>query len=215
MVGKAIREVRCDDVLSLFVKENKGVSFMTLTTPDVVTIHEIRKRWTSLRHYLVEFYGKDTKYVMNYELHPGGHGWHIHSVWNRFVPLWNGRLSKMRSYGFGMVNIKKVSTKVVSQYLTKHCLKAYRGVKTQLKLEGGKRLRLVNSSRGLPVLSDYSWRSPDLDKAREILKDEEFLRMTKSLGFVRRAAIAETAAFEELHWRQVLRRDLLKNGVKL
>ena len=215
MVGRAIREVRCDDVLAAFLQRNKGMCFMTLTTPDVVTIHEIRERWRHLRHYLVELYGSDTKYVMNYELHPKGHGWHIHSVWNRFVPLWDGNLKTIRRYGFGMVNVKKVTSKGVYQYLTKHCLKAYRGVKTQLNLEGGKRLRLVNSSRGLPVLSDYRWSSPDLDKVREILKDEEFLRMTKTLGFYRRAAIAETAAFEELHWRQVLRRDILKNGVKL
>lgn len=206
MVGKAIREIRCDDVLQAFMRNNEGLVFMTLTTKDVVTIHEIRERWRSLRHYLVELYGKKAKYVMNYELHPMGHGWHIHAVWNRFIPLWGSRLSKIQSFGFGRVNVKKVTSHCVSLYLTKHCLKAYRGVKTQLKTEGGKRLRLVNSSRGLPVLSDYRWSSPDLEAMRKLMRTDQFKKLTKHLPFSRRCWVAEMCVFEGCSVRHFMKK---------
>lgn len=198
MVGRAIREIRCKDVLEQFAKENRGISFITLTTPDVVDIYQIRDRWRHLRHYLVELYGANTKFVMNYEMHPGGHGWHIHSVWNRYIPFWGGRIQKIQSYGFGSVEVRKVTTLHVGEYLTKHCLKAYRGVSKSLLLAGGGRLRLVNSSRGLPVLSDYMWTSPDLEKVRSILRNEKFKALTARLSFKLRYKIAEDAVFNDV-----------------
>lgn len=101
--------------------------FFTLTTPDVVDIHEIRDRWRKFRHYLVELLGKDTKYIMNYELHPNGHGWHIHSVWNAYIPL-KTHYHKLKDFGFGRVDVQLVNSLGVAEYLSKHALKAYRGV---------------------------------------------------------------------------------------
>lgn len=158
MVSKLIKSVRCEDVLNAFMSGAQGCVFFTLTTPDVVDIYEIRKRWRKVRHFLVEKY-PGVKYVMNYEIHPKGHGWHIHSVWNRFIPL-RVVLGKLQECGFGRVDIRRVNTKGVSDYLTKHALKAYRGVsRAEMARNPSFRLRLVNSSRGLPVLSDYVWKS--------------------------------------------------------
>lgn len=145
MVSKLAREVRCTDVLRRFAEDNDGMCFLTLTTPDVVTIHQIRERWRNLRHDLVRRLGRDAKYVMNYELHPRGHGWHIHAVFNRYIPLRRGGLYRLRSFGFRMIRVEKVTTEGVALYLSKHCLKAYRGVSKQLQGQS-KRLRLVNCS---------------------------------------------------------------------
>lgn len=167
MVNRSVREVRCSDVLERFQQDNKGMSFMTLTTSDVVTLHDIRQRWRNLRHDLARRQGRGFKYVMNYELHPKGHGWHIHAVFNRFVNIRGSGLESIQRFGFGRVNVKRVTSLGVSLYLSKHCLKAYRGVRETLhKGELARRLRLVNTSRGLPRLSDYVWKSDHLDKVK-------------------------------------------------
>lgn len=171
MVSRSIREQRCEDVLKFFSEHNRGMAFMTFTTPDVVNLFEIRKRWRSLRHYLQEREGEGFKYVMNYELHPKGHGWHIHAVFNRYVNLRKGGLEKLRRYGFRMISVKKVTTVGVSLYLSKHCLKAYRGVRENLqKGELARRLRLVNTSRGLARLCDYKWTSSYFLQVQDFVK---------------------------------------------
>ena len=194
MVGKEIREIRCADVLHYFFGNNRGMSFMTLTTPDVVNLDEIRERWRRLRHYLAEREGDGFKYVMNYELHPKGHGWHIHGVFNRYINLRGDGLYQLRRYGFGMINIKKVSSVGVSLYLSKHCLKAYRGVRDKMK-EGdfARRLRLVNTSRGLPRLSDYVWKSGYLDRVHGFLNSPLTKAAFKKIGWRKRYQYAEFA----------------------
>lgn len=173
MITKLVRETRCQDVLKYFQDNNKGLCFMSLTTPDVVTLDKIRERWRSLRHYLQELHGKGFKYVMNYELHPGGHGWHVHAVFNQYVNLRRGGLAKIRSYGFGSIDVQKVTSLGVANYLSKHALKAYRGVRKGVISSGG-RLRLVNTSRGLPRLSDYHWESAFADRVRAFISSPEF-----------------------------------------
>lgn len=170
MVSKIIKSVRCEDVLKSFMSSSHGCVFLTLTTPDVVDIYEIRKRWRDLRHFLSEKF-KGIKYVMNFEIHPKGHGWHIHSVWNRYIPLTNSLISKFHEFGFGRFDIRRVNSKGVADYLTKHALKAYRGVsQSEMKRNPSFRLRLVNASRGLPVLSDYEWRSDFKTDLKSLLK---------------------------------------------
>lgn len=169
MVSKTIKEVRADDVLTDFVKH--PCVFLTLTTPDVVDVFEIRKRWRSFRHWFQEV-NPGCKYIMNYEIHPRGHGWHIHAVFTQYIPL-KKYLPRIRSFGFGRVDVRRVTSKGVSDYLTKHALKAYRGVsKVSSELLGRSvRLRLVNTSRGLPVLSDYHWRSAYQDRFLSVLPE--------------------------------------------
>ena len=202
-VSKLARKVRCSDVLSIFLKGGNDNIFLTLTTKDVVTLLEIRQRWRNLRHYIVERLGRDCKYVMNYELHPRGHGWHIHAVFNRYINLRGDGLRRLQSFGFGRINVKRVSSVGVSDYLSKHCLKAYRGVKKGLA-SGGKRLRLVNQSRGLPVLSDYSWRSRFLEDVRRLLVRASEDRNFSSLPFSRRYFYAELGVLHAWDVRRLL-----------
>lgn len=165
MVGRDIRLQRCEDSIKILMSNNSAV-FFTLTTPDVVSHPEIRERWRNLRHHLVRSL-KPVEYVMNYELHPRGHGWHIHSVWNRFIPL-KEFLPYARRCGFGRVDVRRVQSVDIADYLVKHCLKAYRGkVKHDLRVQ---RLRLVNQSRGLPSLSDYDWKYPSKDDFKRLCR---------------------------------------------
>lgn len=187
-VGRLIRRLRCEDVLKYFNDSKYKMTFLTLTTKDVVSYEEIRKRWRKLRHKMCERM-KGVKYVMNFELHPNGHGWHIHSVWTKYIPL-KGNLNFFKSCGFGRVNVQQVKTLGVADYLSKHCLKAYRGEIEQMKLKG-KRLRLVNTSRGLARLSDYRWQSDFNDDVLRLVKDDEFQKEFYTFTFAQKYRVAE------------------------
>lgn len=190
MASRLVKKFRCDDSLQILMKGGRAV-FFTLTTPDEVCLVEIRRRWRNLRNWLVRRL-HNPLYVMNYELHPGylqkevrerdgslflrrsdghSHGWHIHGVMNCFVPL-KELLKKIQSFGFGRVDVRMVNSKGISDYLTKHALKAYRGLTAKERREyGNMRLRLVNTSRGLPSLSWYRFESPHLDNQRNMLDE--------------------------------------------
>lgn len=170
-----------------------NATFFTLTTPDVVDYATISSRWAKLRLYLLQDMrrrGLTPQYVMNFEKHPGylqkvvnkdtfeecvirsdgvSHGWHIHGVMSCFIDL--GRyLRPMMAYGFGRVDVRRVNTIGVADYLTKHALKAYRGIsKREREKSGVQRLRLVSTSRGLPALSDYVSTSAHLEMARYLM----------------------------------------------
>lgn len=201
-----IRKQRCYDSLQVLNSTGRAV-FMTLTTVDVVDLPTIRGRWRRLRHELMRYLRKngqkEVQYVMNYELHPGylqkivrdsrtvdrvihsdglPHGWHIHGVVSCFVPVAVFR-RLAENAGFGRVNLKRVTSGGIAEYLTKHALKAYRGLtRRERETYRGMRLRLVNASRGLPALDDYAYKS-DLRAAT----DEIVLR--------------ERASYDELRYR--------------
>lgn len=170
MVGNEIRKARANDAIVQLMLSPNGCVFFTLTTPDVVSFSEIRQRWASLRHWLLRELrrrsGGAVHYIMNYEVHPGGHGWHIHAVFSSYIDL-RKYLCVIRSFGFGRVNVKRVDSAGVSEYLTKHALKAYaRRCKSECNVT---RSRLVNTSRGLPTLSDYHYLSETRNKTKENL----------------------------------------------
>ena len=165
-VDISIKKQRAKDVVTQLLSEGTCV-FYTLTTPDVVDFLEIRSRWRAYRHELCRSLPQPVKYVMNYEFHPKGHGWHIHSLFNRLIPL-KRFLPISYKFGFGRQDVRLAASVDVSEYLTKHCLKAYRGfVNKDLK---ACRLRLVNTSRGFPRLSDYKWSSSDLKLFRYFVR---------------------------------------------
>lgn len=187
MVTKEIRSIRCDDALEILTVSGEAV-FFTLTTPDEVSFHEIRERWRTFRHdffrLLRKSHHRKPQYVMNYELHPGylikvvtdrlttervlhgdghSHGWHIHGVVDSFLPS-RVLLDYARRAGFGRVDFRRVTSKGVSDYLTKHALKAYKGLtKRERERYAGMRLRLVNTSRGLPPLNSYAYESAEIE----------------------------------------------------
>lgn len=186
------KKLRARDALSVLVKGGNA-TFFTLTTPDVCDYREISRRWRQLRLYLLQDMrrrGLKPQYVMNFERHPGylqkvvnkdtfdefvirsdgiPHGWHIHGVMNCRIDL-SRYLVDMHHYGFGRVDVRPVTTEGVAEYLTKHALKAYRGISKRERQKGGvERVRLVCTSRGLPALSDYRAQSPHLELSRYLM----------------------------------------------
>lgn len=192
---KTKKQLRCDDTLKLLTSKGRAV-FFTLTTADEVEFDEIRRRWRSLRHDLVQDIrrrtGRRPLFVMNFERHPGylqkvvkddatvervirsdgrPHGWHIHGVIDCYLDLRRYRSFFDRA-GFGRVDVRRVTSKGVADYLTKHALKAYRGLSrlARAKMQC-QRMRLVNVSRGLPALAMYRWESEHLERTRRIFSE--------------------------------------------
>lgn len=229
MVNRSIREFRCDDVLRQFTAGGYQCVFFTLTTSDVCDIKEIRRRWRSLRNFLVrkmelDGYGRPA-YVMNYEMHPAillkvrkdgsiyrgtglSHGWHIHGVFDRFVPL-RRYIEDIRAHGFGRVDFRAVTSRGVSWYLTKHALKAYRGVSRSSS--GSVRLRLVNTSRGLPRLSDYKTVSEFRDGVKSLLDRFPDTGIFKGWNFIRKFRTCQAAYMMGVRDRLQLHTWLLKH----
>lgn len=242
MVTREIRRARCDDALKLLSEGGRAV-FFTLTTPDEVDFPTIRARWRDLRHSLVralrrKYPNARIEYVMNYEAHPGylqklvsdpktrdrvirsdgrPHGWHIHGVINCFVDLRVFR-RMLDQCGFGRVDVRRVTSRGVSDYLTKHALKAYRGLSAKERRKyAGARMRLVNASRGLPALNEYAYRSVLLDdtrlvmsEAREIEKETK-LRLRDYRVVYQRAQVCSLLGLSHL-WQLSRFLEALKDG---
>lgn len=187
------KKLRAHDALDILIRGGQA-TFFTFTTRDEVDFAEISARWRSFRNWFLQYLrrnGEKPEYVMNFERHPGylqkvvkkdtfdefvirsdgnSHGWHIHGVFNCRFPMRSWFLDRLERFGFGRVDVRKVNSQGVADYLTKHALKAYRGISRKEKERTGvQRLRLVCASRGLPALHDYRADSPHLEKARYIM----------------------------------------------
>lgn len=187
------RKIRAHDALDVLIKDGRA-TFFTFTTPDEVDFKEISARWRSFRNWFLQWLrrkGETPQYVMNFERHPGylqkvinkdtfdefvirgdgnSHGWHIHGVFSCRFPMFRWFLDRLKDFGFGRVDVRRVNSQGVADYLTKHALKAYRGISRREREKSGvQRLRLVCASRGLPALSDYVSTSLHLELARYLM----------------------------------------------
>lgn len=142
--------------------------FLTLTTPDVCTPDQVASRWRLLVNS--DYWRKlKMQYVQVVEWHPGGHGYHIHVVVDKYLFIRKFRPYAQR-FGFGRIHILKCDQSKVSKmayYLGKYLTK-YRD-----ESKGGRRTRFCNVSRGLTTLSDIGCASPEIEYVR---KGMQYLR---------------------------------------
>ncbi len=96
-------------------------------------------------------------YILVYEPHPNGHGWHIHFLCNFYIPI-RDLVYESSKYGFGVAWMESVSVDHV-YYISKYISKSRR----ISRREGSKGVRLVNVSRSMLPLSDVIVSSPMLD----------------------------------------------------
>ncbi len=99
--------------------------------------HDYRQMCEDVRRFMVrlrntQWRGKAFPYLWVAELHPGGHGWHVHLLLPRYVL--KERLAEI--WGHGFVDPIKISTKgneaaacrVAASYVAKYVSKAYETV---------------------------------------------------------------------------------------
>lgn len=148
------------------LRPNCSMRFLTLTTPDVVTPYEISKRWRMLCNSRF-WRGLNLLYVQVVEWHPGGHGYHIHVVVDKYI-----NVRELRRYttacGFGRIHIIRCDDNKVQKlafYMAKY-LSKYRDA-----VPRGTRVRFTNVSRGLTTLVDIQFTDPCNDFAKSVLSD--------------------------------------------
>ena len=141
----------CEEMM----KGGRRLRFLTLTVPEHgLPLNVVTARFRALRNSrFVRDLLKGHDYVCVYEKHPNGHGWHIHIVLNRFVPIREFRLISGR-YGFGRIHIELCGSDI-GKYISKYISKTL-----QDRPDDCKGLRLINVSRGLLALRDIIVSSP-------------------------------------------------------
>lgn len=103
-------------IFSLRELINGGWAYLwTLTTPDVVDLRELSKRWRKL------IWNGFTPCVRVFEKHPRGHGYHVHFVTAERIDVDALRL-KTEAAGFGRIHVRRIPGKkaeYIAKYLTK------------------------------------------------------------------------------------------------
>lgn len=142
----------------IMIKGGRRLRFLTLTVPEHgLPLKVVTSRFRALRNSpFVRNLLKGHDYICVYEKHPGGHGWHIHIVLNRFIPIREFRAVAER-YGFGRIHIELCGADI-GKYISKYISKTI-----QERPDDCKGLRLINVSRGLLALRDIVVSSPSID----------------------------------------------------
>lgn len=147
-------------------KGGRRLRFLTLTVPEHgLPLRVVTSRFRNLRNsrYMRDLL-KNHSYICVYEKHPMGHGWHIHIVLNRRVPIESFRYVAQMC-GFGRIHIEKCGADI-GKYISKYIAKTF-----DARPDDCKGLRLINVSRCLLALRDVLVSSPSIDFVRRNFND--------------------------------------------
>lgn len=158
MNKKLFRLVCCANVMA-----SRGrLRFFTVTVQEHgLPLRFVADRWRTFandRWWRKISKGKD--YIMVYEPHPGGHGWHIHFLTNFYIPIDDLRYYCNR-HNFGICFAEACDTGTVV-YMAKYISKGA----FLRRMEGASNVRLVNVSRSLLPLRDIDVSSSSIDFIR-------------------------------------------------
>jgi len=109
----------CQFSLEALGRGRDTVYLWTFTSPDVVPVDVCSQRWALLQRDLVRSMG--VQGVRVYEMHPGGHGLHVHLVVRNRIDVTAVRALSYK-HGFGRINVVKIpasESAYVAKYLTK------------------------------------------------------------------------------------------------
>lgn len=151
--------------------------FFTLTVPEHrLPLRVVADRWRAFQNTRWwRGLKKGRSYIVVYEPHPSGHGWHIHVLTNFYIP-WQELQLMARSVHFGHTDIEAVDNQC-ALYVAKYVTKA----EVFRKLQDSRHVRIVNVSRDLLALRDVDVSSPSIDFIRSHW--DEFGKHVKSPFF--------------------------------
>lgn len=159
MNRKMFRLLVCGDLMSSRGRLRFGTLTVRLHGVPLRTVADMWRSFANTRFW--RDLSRKRDYVMVFEPHPNGHGWHIHFVCNFFVPV--RRLSEVASqFGFGVCWMESVDVGGVA-YISKYISKSSRIARS----EGCKGVRICNVSRSLVPLRDVEVHSPQIDFIRD------------------------------------------------
>lgn len=148
---------------ALLMERVDRLRFFTLTVAEnSLPLREVADRWRAFantRWWRALKKGRD--YIITYEPHPGGHGWHIHCLTNFYIP-WQELQLMARAVHFGHTDIEAVDSSC-SLYVAKYVSKS----EVYRRLQDSRHVRIVNVSRRLLALKDVVVSSSSIDFIRE------------------------------------------------
>jgi hypothetical protein len=112
--------------------------------------HVISDCWRHFVKLLRESYGKRVKIVRVLQVHPGGHGWHVHAVCDQYIPA-SFILRYASAAGLGRMDFRMISgdsRQRVCDYLARYIS---RDLRKRCKLAKGVRLVTASGSLGCAV----------------------------------------------------------------
>lgn len=156
---KRFRLIVCSDIMA-----SRGlIRFGTMTVRlGGLSLRTVADMWRSFAN--TRFWRSLTSkhdYIMVYEPHPNGHGWHIHFLCNFYIPIRQLVIESSR-FGFGVCWMECVPSSYV-HYVSKYIGKASKIARQQ----GCKSVRIVNVSRSLVPLRDIDVSSSSIDFIRQ------------------------------------------------
>lgn len=109
----------CIFSMNRLLKGKQHAFLWTFTFPDTCSFEVGATRWSNLSKDLVRYF--EFRGVRVFELHPGGHGLHIHVVTDRYYDV-HKVLRLAKSHGLGRTNVKRLpanAVEYVAKYLSK------------------------------------------------------------------------------------------------
>lgn len=143
------------------ITAGKMARMWTFTFRDVLTVKEASRRWSEFSKAAVRVCG--FKGVRVFELHPGGHGLHVHVIVGSFY--WVRKIRGLASfYGLGRVHVQRQGG--AAKYVTKYLWKAARDA----------------SLRGVRIWDTIGFTASDvLHRTKDIVLSSPVSRIIKSL----------------------------------
>lgn len=107
-------------------KGHKRVRLWTFTVPDCVPPRIVASRWSKCQRDLVR--SLSFQAVRVFELHPGGHGLHVHAITPFYYPVTEMRVVTTRHL-FGRINVTNIpgeKAEYICKYLSKQFWRPYK-----------------------------------------------------------------------------------------
>jgi len=117
------------ETLDRLCDRSQRLYLWTLTFEHAADLSQASSAWSALWDRLRKTYGSLWAFRV-FEIHPGGHGWHVHFVCDAY--LWVNHVRHLSTLaGFGRINVKRIRRERVGyvlKYVTKGLSRARGGV---------------------------------------------------------------------------------------
>ena len=161
------------DRIKWSIKEWNRLNFVTATLPQEETNPRvISSAWLLFSKDLRRHYGRGLKIVRVLQKHTKGHGWHVHALFNQYVPS-GIMLHYARLAGLGRLDFRMVSGKdreKVSGYLARYISRDMRK-----RDKTAKGLRMISAAGSINCAKRWWVRCSDFTI------EQDFTRLVKSL----------------------------------
>jgi len=190
------------------IKSWSRMNFVTATLPQAESNPRvISEAWRNFAWDLRRHYAKGLRIVRVLQKHPGGHGWHVHAVFDRYIPA-SVILKYAALSGLGRMDFRMVANRdrqKVCEYLTRYITRDLRK-----RDKAAKGVRMVTASGSLRVARRWWVRLKDvqIEQTISILRrslilccEQAGMTLTKWVGIAEILSMAPVEVVDK--WRKL------------